>query len=82
MIAALILTAAHVCPVPATAYRAADRLDWTKAEARTLWAYAECVCGPDGTVDMDPVPDRRGRYFIEPHCNRDGWNGRRYRGER
>lgn len=30
-------------------------------------------CGPDGTVDWDPNPE-----FPPPHCNRDGWNGKRY----
>jgi hypothetical protein len=30
-------------------------------------------CGPDGTVDWDENP-----RFPPPHCNRNGWNGRRY----
>lgn len=30
-------------------------------------------CGPDGTVDWDDNPE-----FPPPHCNRDGWNGKRY----
>lgn len=40
------------------------------------------VCGPEGTVDWDETPDRHGRYRPEPHCNRNGWNGRRYKGAR
>jgi hypothetical protein len=43
-----------------------------------LERFSDCVCGPDGTVDADPVPDQSGRYFTEPHCNRSGWNGRSY----
>jgi hypothetical protein len=30
------------------------------------------VCGPDGMVDWDAYPGK-------PDCNRDGWDGRRYR---
>jgi hypothetical protein len=36
-------------------------------------AIAYAKCGPDGTVDWDPNPQ-----FPPPHCNRNGWNGRRY----
>jgi hypothetical protein len=37
-------------------------------------AFAKC--GPDGTVDWDD-----NRAAPPPHCNRDGWDGHRYRGE-
>lgn len=30
-------------------------------------------CGPEGAVDWDDNP-----AFPPPHCNRNGWNGRRY----
>jgi hypothetical protein len=72
MIALLIFVA-----IPNVAYAAADR-ELTPREERQFWRYAERVCGPEGTVDTDPVPDARGRYYAEPHCNRDGWNGHRY----
>jgi hypothetical protein len=66
--------------IPTAAYRAADTAtELPASDRRILERYAFRVCGPEGTVDMDPVPDRRGRYFAEPHCNRRGWNGRRYR---
>lgn len=30
-------------------------------------------CGPEGTVDWDENP-----VAPPPHCNRNGWNGKRY----
>lgn len=30
-------------------------------------------CGPDGTVDWDANSE-----YPPPHCNRNGWNGKRY----
>jgi hypothetical protein len=72
MIALLIFAA-----IPQVAYVAAER-ELTSREQQQFERYAYRVCGPDGTVDMDPVPDARGRYYAEPHCNRSGWNGRRY----
>jgi len=65
---------------PYIAYIAAER-PLTPREQVQYERYAYHVCGPDGTVDMDPVPDRSGRYFAEPHCNRNGWNGKRYVGD-
>lgn len=46
----------------------------TRAERR-LGRLGERICGPEGTVDMDPVPGHPDGW---PHCNRSGWNGRRY----
>lgn len=74
MIALLLFVA-----IPDVAYAAAER-ELTPVEQRQFERYAYRVCGPDGTVDADPVPDRHGRYYAEPHCNRDGWNGKRYAG--
>lgn len=70
IIHALLALAASAAPLatPAPATAEAGRLDRLAAR----------ICGPDGTVDMDPVPDRRGRYHVWPHCSRYGWNGRRY----
>lgn len=63
--------------IPVAAYVGANH-DLTPRQERVIWSWAYRICGPDGTVDMDPVPDRRGRYHLQPHCNRDGWNGRAY----
>lgn len=67
--------------IPLVAYIAAQR-DLTPPEQRRYERYAYSICGPEGTVDMDPVSDANGRYFAEPHCNRNGWNGHNYKGGR
>ena len=72
---ALIL-AAHICPVPLAAW--VMNRDLTVSEYRSMERFGECVCGPDGTVDWDARPHKRGGYFMHPSCNRNGWNGKRY----
>ena len=67
--------------IPIVAYIAAQR-DLTPSEHLRYERYAYHVCGPEGAVDMDPVADARGRYYAEPHCNRNGWNGHHYREHR
>jgi hypothetical protein len=55
------------------------RFERTASEYRAMERFGFCVCGPDGTVDWDPRPHKHGGYFMHPSCNRDGWNGHRYR---
>ena len=81
MLGLLISGCLYHCAIPAAAY-AAEARNPTWREMHVLYRWAADVCGPDGIVDFDPVPDRRGRDYLEPHCNSYGWNGRRYVGER
>jgi hypothetical protein len=77
----LLAAAAHVCHVPAAAYRVPDAvISPSKADARALENYTMCVCGPEGANDAPIVPDRHGRYVYDPRwaCERYGWNGHRY----
>ena len=71
-----IILAAHICPVPPAAWVMDS--DLTVREYRDMERFGYCVCGPDGTVDWDPRPHKRGGYFMHPSCNRNGWNGKRY----
>lgn len=79
MIGLVIAGCLYHCTIPRAAY-AAEARDPTRREMTILWHWAADVCGPDGIVDFDPVPDRRGRDHLEPHCNHNGWNGQRYEG--
>ena len=79
-----LVVAGHSCPVPRAAYQLSGMtprefmLD--AADQRAMERFGNCVCGPDGTVDFDPRPSRFG-YYAHPSCNRNGWNGKRYRGK-
>jgi hypothetical protein len=76
MIALLLAClAVHGCHVPRAAYL---ERDLTARELRAMERFSYCRCGPEGSVDWDPSPDRHGRYRMWPSCNRYGWNGHRY----
>lgn len=51
-----------------------DLLDLLQGTPGKAVSIAFTKCGPDGTVDWDDNP-----VFPPPHCNRNGWDGRRYR---
>lgn len=76
----LILIAAHVCPVPAAAYRVVEQAHISRADKMALESYTQCVCGPEGVNDAPEVPDKHGRYIYDPKwaCERYGWNSHRY----
>lgn len=77
MIALILAACAHGCSVPPAAY-IMDR-DLTPQEFRAMERFGYCLCGPEGTVDWDPRPHKIGGYYSHPSCNRNGWNGRRYK---
>lgn len=88
-LAPLLLIAAHVCPTPRVAYHTDRTL--TRAEYRQLERYGACVCGPEGYNDFSISPgvnyevyrdQRERRYRFHPSCERSGWIGNRYRGDR
>jgi hypothetical protein len=56
--------------------------DLTPREIRQLERYARRLCGPEGYNDYSESPDANGRYRLKPSCERNGWNGYRYVGER
>jgi hypothetical protein len=75
--------------VPSAAYDYADAIDehvvsseMSRADSKAMERFGYCLCGPEGTVDWDPRPHNPGGYFAHPSCNRNGWNGHRYVGER
>jgi hypothetical protein len=74
--AAFVPATGHQCRVPPEAYQ----VDWTlnRREIRAMEHFSACLCGPDGSVDFDARPHRRGGYFMHPSCNRDGWDGHHY----
>lgn len=85
--AAIFVQAAHhQCRVPAAAYGTLNGSgvvgsvpeEFTARDRLAMERFGQCLCGPEGTVDWDPRPHRRGGYFMHPSCNRYGWNGHRY----
>lgn len=74
---ALTVGTAHPCTVPRSAYL---QRDLTAREQSAMERFSYCLCGPEGSTDWDPRPHRHGGYFMHPSCNRNGWNGHKYRG--
>jgi hypothetical protein len=70
----------HQCRVPRVAFQ--SHLTLTRHEIADMERFGHCLCGLEGTVDYDPRPHRLGGYFMHPSCNRNGWDGRRYRTSR
>jgi hypothetical protein len=90
LFAAAVHATGHQCRVPAAAY---DTLNGSgvvgsvpaelpERKRQALERFAYCLCGPEGSVDWDPRPHRIGGFFMHPSCNKNGWDGHRYRRER